>query len=95
MLVVSLYYLFQGAPGALARPSVAAVDADGCSTSSFAAAADTSPLELFDLGEHMQRCRRSRGRPFAALCLSDSVGRFLAQRFMTTVVASTLLLAML
>ncbi len=84
-------------PAALSRISCSSfTPGDSCwSTSSFANAADTSPLELFDLAEHLQRCRRSRGRLFGALCMSDSVDQFLAQRFMTTVVVSALLLAML
>ena len=95
MLAVQLHHLFQSAPAVHAPRRVPAVDADRWSTSSFADAADTSPLELFDLGEHLQRCRRSRGRLFAALCLSDAVERFVAPRFMTTMVAIALLCALL
>jgi hypothetical protein len=67
--------------------------ARGWSTSSLEDAADTSRLELWDLSEHLDRCRRLRGRFFSALCLSDAVDRFLAPRFITTVVAITLLSA--
>jgi len=90
MLAVPLRHFFP-APTSQPSRSVPAVEADRWSTSSFAAATDTSPLELLDLGEHLKRCRRSRGPLFAALCLSDAVDRFLAPRFMTAIVAIALI----
>jgi hypothetical protein len=56
----------------------------GWSTSSFGSAADISPLDSLDLSEHLHRCRRSRGALFAALCLADTVCKFLAPRLVTT-----------
>jgi hypothetical protein len=95
MLVVSFRHLFDATLVAHPSAGLPAVDADRWSTSSFADAADTSPLELFDLGEHLQRCRRSRGRLFTALCVSDAVDRFLARRFITTMTAIALLSTLL
>jgi hypothetical protein len=65
-------------------------DVSRWSTSSFGTAADTSPLELFDLSEHLERCRRLRGPLFPALCLSDTVNRFLAPRLVTALLVVAL-----
>jgi hypothetical protein len=73
------------------RRSARGADVRRWSTSSFGTAADTSPRELADLSQHLDRCRRLRGRLFPALCLSDKVSLFLAPRFMTTLVAIVLL----
>jgi hypothetical protein len=94
MLVVPLRRRLDPPPGAAAHRNTRSADVGHWSTSSFGAAADTSPRELSDLSDHLDRCRRLRGRFFRALCLSDSVSRFLAPRFMTTLVAISLLGAM-
>ena len=83
MLVVPLRFLIQPALKAHIQRTAIAVGARGWSTSSFGTAADTSPLELRDLSDHLGLCRRSSGRFFSALCLSDRINSFLAPRFMT------------
>ena len=55
-------------------------------TSSFADAADTTPLELSSLGAHVDCCNGSRGRMFALHCAADSLIGFIAPRFVTTLV---------
>jgi hypothetical protein len=60
----------------------------GWATASHADAADTSPLDLSALGEHVDRCNGSRGRLFALRCAADSLLGFVAPRFVTTVVAT-------
>jgi hypothetical protein len=84
MLVVPLRFLLQPAVKAPLSRNAAPVGIQGWSTSSFGTAADTSPLELRDLSDHLDHCRRSSGRFFSALCLSDRMKGFLAPRFMTT-----------
>ena len=54
-------------------------------------ATDTSWLDSQDLIEHLDRCRRSRGSLFHALCLADTVDRFLAPRVVTILVVVALL----
>jgi hypothetical protein len=76
-------------------PRTRSAGASDGSTSTLADAAGTSPLELSDLSEHLDRCGRLRGRLFSALCFSDTVDRFLAPRFITTLVAVILLAAAL
>ena len=55
-------------------------------TASFADAADTSPMELSALGEHVENCNGSRGRMFGIRCAADSLIAFIAPRFVTTAV---------
>jgi hypothetical protein len=56
------------------------------STASFGHAADTLPLELSALKEHLKLCRRCRGRLFALQCIADKLNGFVAARFVTTLV---------
>ena len=91
MPVVPLRHMFEVASVARTPLKAPASDANSWSTSSFAGATDMSPLEMFDLREHLQRCGRLRGRLFAAKCWLESVDRFLAPRFMTTMVVLALL----
>ncbi len=56
-------------------------------TSSFGAAADTSPMELSALGDHLSHCKAQSGRLFALRCQAASLHNFVAARFVTTVVA--------
>lgn len=63
------------------------------STASFAAAADTLPMELSTLGDHLVRCRGSRGRLFALRCAADTTHGFVAARFVTSLVVVTAVLA--
>ncbi|MBI2750794.1 MAG: hypothetical protein HYX43_16120 [Burkholderiales bacterium] len=60
-------------------------------TASFGDSPDTSPMELSALGEHLDRCRGSRGRLFTLRCLADALNSFLASRFVTTLVVVTIL----
>jgi hypothetical protein len=48
-------------------------------------------VELLDLRDHFDRCRKSSGKLFAALCLSDRMNSFLAPRFMTTLAVIALI----
>ena len=62
------------------------------STASFGEAADTSPMELSALGEHLGRCNGSRGRMFNLRRMGEAVHGFVASRFVTTLVVATLML---
>ncbi len=73
--------------------SSAAFAATQWSTASFGQTADTSPGELSALGEHLHSCRGARGHLFAMHCMADSVHGFVAARFVTTLAAAALLLA--
>lgn len=55
-------------------------------TSSFGDAADTSPMELSALGDHLSHCKSQSGRLFNLRCRAASVHSFVAARFVTTVV---------
>lgn len=59
------------------------------STSTFAHAADTSPVEFDALGAHLARCQGCRSRWFALQCLADALHGFLARRFVTTLAVAT------
>ena len=62
-------------------------------TASWGGSADTSPMELSALGEHLDLCRAPHGRLFAMRCRAESVGRFAAARFVTTTAVLLLVLA--
>jgi hypothetical protein len=62
------------------------------STASFGDSVHTSPMELTALGEHLDRCRGSRGRLFKLHCMAESVNGIVAPRFMTTLVVVTVLI---
>lgn len=62
------------------------------STASFGDAADTSPMELSALGEHLDLCRGARGRLFALHCVAQTMHGFVAARFVTTLVVVALLI---
>ena len=53
-------------------------------TASVPDATDTSPMELSELGAHVDRCNGSRGRWFTLRCAADAVHDFVAPRFVTT-----------
>ncbi|MEO8526128.1 MAG: hypothetical protein ABI460_15490 [Caldimonas sp.] len=93
MLVVPLRFLFEPAAKASFAQAPTPSGIRGWSTSSFGTAADTSPLELRDLSDHLGLCRRSSGRFFPALCLSDRMNSFLAPRFITTLAVIALIAA--
>ncbi len=61
-------------------------------TASIPDAADTSPMELSELGAHVSRCNGCRGRWFALRCAVDAVHDFVAPRFVTTLfIAATVI----
>jgi hypothetical protein len=62
-------------------------------TASLGAHADTSPLELSALGEHLGRCQTGRGPLFALRCAADATHGLVAPRFVTTLVVVAALLA--
>jgi len=64
------------------------------STASFGDAADTLPLELSALGEHLDVCRGARGRMFTLHCFAERMHGFVAPRLVTTLVVVALLLGM-
>lgn len=59
-------------------------------TASFGEAADTSPMELSELGEHLAVCRSLGGRLFALRCAAEGVRDFVAARFVTSLVVVAL-----
>lgn len=61
-------------------------------TSSFGGAADTSPMELSALGDHLDLCREPHGAWFALRCFGESLHQFVASRFVTTLVVATFLM---
>jgi len=52
-------------------------------------------MELSALGEHLDRCRGSRGRLFTLQCLAETLNSFLASRFVTTLVVVAILLGVI
>ena len=56
------------------------------STSTFSDNADSLPMELSELGRHMNACQASRGRLFSLQCAADALHSFVASRFVTTLV---------
>lgn len=54
------------------------------STAAFGHAADTSPMELSALGDHLDRCQGQRGRLFTLHCLAETTHGAIAARFVTT-----------
>jgi len=62
------------------------------STASFGDTADTSPMELSALGEHLGTCQGSRGRLFALHCVAEAMHGFVATRLVTTLMAVALLI---
>ena len=62
-------------------------------TASFGHDADTLPVELSALGEHLGQCQGQRGRLFSLQCLAEATHGLLVSRFVTTLVGVTLLFA--
>jgi hypothetical protein len=56
------------------------------STAAYGHDADTTPMELSALGEHLNLCRNPNGRLFALHCAAESMHGFGATRFVTTLV---------
>lgn len=64
------------------------------STASFGHSADASSLDLLALGEHLDLCRRSRGRLFAFQCAAERIDGFVAGRLVTTLFAALTLIGL-
>lgn len=77
-----------------AEPVIAprANPAPSWSTSTFSTSADTSPMELSELGEHLGHCQGVHGRLFVLHCVAETLNGFLASRLVTTLVVATLLI---
>lgn len=77
-----------------AEPAITshATPAPNWSTSTFSTSADTSPMELSALGEHLGHCQGVNGRLFALHCVADTMNGFLAARLVTTLVVAALLI---
>jgi hypothetical protein len=54
------------------------------STASFGDAADTSPMELSDLGEHLQHCSARSGQWARLRIAVESMNGFVSTRLVTT-----------
>lgn len=63
-------------------------------TASIPDATDTSPMELSELGAHVDRCNGCRGRWFTLRCAADAVHDFIAPRFVTTLLIAGALMAL-
>ena len=62
------------------------------STTSFGGSADTSPMELRVLGEHLSHCRDKHGFLHTLRCAAERVNEHLAGRLVTTLAVSLLLI---
>ena len=62
------------------------------STSSFGDRAQTLPMDLTALGEHMDACKGAQHRLFNLQCAGETLNRFVAARFVTTLVIATCVL---
>jgi hypothetical protein len=62
------------------------------STSAHGTSADTSPMELSALGDHLDLCRHSHARWVAVQGVAQRVHGFAASRFMTTLALAAVLL---
>jgi hypothetical protein len=67
--------------------------ANAWATASFGHDADTLPVELSALGEHLGQCQGQRGPLFSLHCLAEATHGLLASRFVTTLVGVALLFA--
>lgn len=61
-------------------------------TSSFGDSADTLPMELSALGEHLHACKGSHGPLVAVHCIAEALTGFLSARIVTTLVVAALLI---
>jgi hypothetical protein len=62
------------------------------STTSFGGSADTSPMELDALGQHLSACRGQQGRFLALRCAAERLHVFVAARLVTSLVAAAVVL---
>lgn len=68
------------------------LDRSGWSTTSFGGAADTSPMELDALGEHLSTCRGQQGRFPELRCAAERVHGYVSSRIVTSLVVFVTLL---
>ncbi len=61
-------------------------------TSSYGDTADTSPMELSALSDHLDVCKTLKGRLFDARCAAEAMHGFVVSRFVTTLAVATLLI---
>ena len=61
-------------------------------TSSFGGPASTSPMELSELGRHLDQCNGRRGHMFMLRCVAQVINRLVAPRIVTTLVVAALLI---
>lgn len=54
------------------------------STASFGTDADTSPMELSVLNEHLLHCNATHGLVFRLRCAAEALDSFVSVRFMTS-----------
>jgi hypothetical protein len=62
------------------------------STASFGNTADTSPMELSELGEHLDICQQAHGRWFVLHCAAESLSGFVSARLVTVLAVVALLI---
>ena len=62
------------------------------STASFGDPADTSPMDLSALEDHLGACKGSQGRWFELQCIVETMNGFVAARLVTTLVVVSALL---
>jgi hypothetical protein len=62
------------------------------STASFGDSADTSPMELSALGEHLGLCTRTRAHVVTLQCVAETMNGFVSSRFVTTLALAALLI---
>lgn len=72
--------------------AIRANTAPSWSTSTFSNSADTSPMELSALGEHLGHCKGAHGRLFTLHCVAETLNGFLSSRLVTTLVVAALLI---
>ncbi len=64
------------------------------STASFGESVEMSQRDVAALGKHLAVCKSMAGRLFEVRCMADAVHHFLAARFVTTLVAVTLVIGL-
>lgn len=63
-------------------------------TASVPDATDTTPVELSELGAHIDRCHGCRERWFTLRCMADAAHDFVAPRFVTTLLVVALVIGL-
>ncbi len=69
-----------------------AVSTSRWTTASFGGTADTSPMDLSALGDHLDDCRKTHRGWFLVRCFADGAHQFMASRFVTTLFLATVLM---